>query len=965
MISIRKVCQNLLMISVLAGMFIFVNSCKQEKPVQPEWPKITHQTKPWARWWWMGSAVNNQDLSTVMEKYKNAGLGGLEVTPIYGVKGYEDQFIDYLSSDWMDRLEFTLKEGQQLDLGIDMANTTGWPFGGPWVRDKDASKNVKFKTFTLHQGEQLNEPVQYQQKGMVSAVRNRFEISEIKKPISDNKNLQKMALAQVRFPRSLPLISLMAYSSSGKTLNLTDRVDSNDKLNWTAPEGNWTLYAVFRGWHGKMVERAAPGGEGRVIDHFSKSSVQDYLEHFDQAFKGRDIRSLRAFFNDSYEVDDAAGQADWTPEFFDEFQKRRGYDLRQHLPALFGKAPEDQVSRVRTDYRETVSDLLLDNFTKTWDQWADGHNAKIRNQAHGSPANILDLYAASDIPETEGTDWFKIKFASSAAHVSGKPLTSSESATWLDEHFLGTLGEVKTALDRFLLNGVNHIFYHGTAYSPPDAQWPGWLFYAAVDFAPSNTFWDHFSALNHYVARVQSFLQKGQPDNDILLYFPIYDRWSKPGRGLLEHFDANARTYEGTDFLKSAQAFHNRGYTFDLISDRQIDDLRVDDDLIQAEGGNYQTIVIPEISYIPLKTMNKIIALADQGATVLIHNKLPVDVPGLANLENRQSSYKKLIGTLSFISDGDLKKARAGQGYIFIGNDWNNLMSETGIHRETMSDDHLQFVRRSYDRGHYYFICNKGEDKIDQWVPVKYSFDEAEIYNPNTDNFGEAAVRTTGDGQTEVYLQLEPGESSIVQTVEDGASLQGSDYPYYKKAGNSALLDNNWQVSFIKGGPALPDSLSVDELTSWTNFEETGVKKFSGTARYTYHLSKPEKKADAYSLDLGTVHESARVSLNGKVLGTLIQDPFTLTIPSDQLKDQNTLTIEVANLMANRIADLDRRNVDWKKFYNVNFPAHDRENVNKQGLFDASDWPPRDSGLMGPVTLTPVKAIQPGSKSED
>src|ERR671921_480042 len=61
--------------------------------------------------------------------------------------------------------------------------------------------------------------------------------------------------------------------------------------------------------------------------------------------------------------------------------------------------------------------------TKTRSDWAKTHKALIRNQAHGSPANILDLYAVTDIPEIEGEDLLRIKFASSAAHVTGKKLT--------------------------------------------------------------------------------------------------------------------------------------------------------------------------------------------------------------------------------------------------------------------------------------------------------------------------------------------------------------------------------------------------------------------------------------------------------------------------------------------------------------------------------------------------------------
>src|SRR5204863_8991840 len=104
--------------------------------------------------------------------------------------------------------------------------------------------------------------------------------------------------------------------------------------------------------------------------------------------------------------------------------------------------------------------------------------------------NLLDLYAASDIPETEifgplaGTDADPLvnKFASSAAHVAHRRFASAEAFTWLGEHFSGTLDDVKQAADRLFLAGISHLVYHGTAYSPPDAAWPGWEFYASMEF---------------------------------------------------------------------------------------------------------------------------------------------------------------------------------------------------------------------------------------------------------------------------------------------------------------------------------------------------------------------------------------------------------------------------------------------------------------------------------------------------
>ncbi len=101
------------------------------------------------------------------------------------------------------------------------------------------------------------------------------------------------------------------------------------------------------------------------------------------------------------------------------------------------------------------------------------------------------------------------------------------------------------------------------------------------------------------------------------------------------------------------------------------------------------------------------------------------------------------------------------------------------------------------------------------------------------------------------------------------------------------------------------------------------------------------------------------MSLNGQDLGTFISAPFRIAIRADQFESENTLAVEVSNLMGNRIADLDRRGVNYKKFYNVNFPPRRRENRGPDGYFSAAKWPLQDSGLIGPVTLTPLRALEP------
>ncbi|RRB02403.1 glycosyl hydrolase [Larkinella rosea] len=921
---------------------------------QPRWPAITQQAKPWTRWWWMGSAVNPKDLTGLLTQYQKAGLGGVEITPIYGVKGEEKNFIPFLSPKWMTMFDHTLKEASRLGMGVDLAQASGWPFGGPWVTPEDACKYVAYKTYSLKSGEKLNEAVTYIQQPIVRTVGEKIDLKQLVEPITKNPNLQLHAFDQVRFEKPLPLQALMAYSDKGQTLNVTAYVDAKGNLNWTAPDGKWTLYAVFQGWHGKMVERAGPGGEGDVIDHFSKTATQHYLRKFDQAFKGHDLKSLRAFFNDSYEVDDAQGESNWTPALFEEFKKRHGYDLRHQLAALFGKDSDEKNKRVLSDYRQTISELLLENYTKTWSEWAKGKGKIIRNQAHGSPANILDLYAITDIPEIEGTEILRIKFASSAAHVTGKKLASSESATWDNEHFLSKLSDIKKDMDRFLLGGVNHTFYHGTNYSPKDAAWPGWLFYAAVHFNPNNSFWTDFGKLNQYVARCQSFLQSGKPDNDVLLYLPIYDAYVRPGKVLLQHFDGIEHGFKGLPVEKHAETLWEKGYGFDFISDKQLLNVTSATGKLQTGGVAYQTVLVPNAEYMPAGTLNQMMRLAQNGATVAFVGKLPEGVPGMGNLENRQAAFKNLIEQLKFTNAGQgVKKAVVGKGAFLVAKDVEDLLTAAGVKREKLVDSNLQFVRRRHAKGQYYFIANWGEKTVDGWIPLQTTAKSVALYNPMTEKLGMANFRTTAGG-SEVYLQLMPGESCILETSETPVS--GPVYTYWKPAAKPQEIKGTWAVNFVDGGPQLPTKKEVAKLGSWTELEGEEVKNFSGTARYTLSFPKPEGTGTSWLLDLGKVAESARVQLNGKDLGTLIGPTYQLVIPNEQLKATNTLTVFVSNSMANRIAEMDREHLIWKKFYNINMSARLRENRGADGNFTAEKWKPRDSGLLGPVTLTPVVA---------
>ena len=937
--------------SILLILIFFLSTCSinQQKKFKAEWPPVNNETRPWTRWWWHGSAVTKEGLTTNLEEIKNAGFGGVEVTSIYGTKGYEKQDISFQSPQWMDVINFTLQEGQRLGLGIDLANASGWPFGGPWISADDACKGVRYKTYILKSGDKLNEKVEFVQKPLVRAVGHKADISEVKFPISSNTNLQKLALDQVRFKKKLPLQTLIGYNENGEYIDLTNNVKEDGTLDWTAHDGVWKLYAVFQSWHGKMVERASKGGEGNVIDHFSENAIKHYLEYFDKNANNIQLKGIRAFFNDSYEVDDSQGEADWTPLFFEEFERYRGYDLKNYLPALFGNDSEEMNDRVLCDYRETISDLLLDKFTKVWKQWSRKYNAVVRNQAHGSPANILDLYAASDIPETEGTSALRIKMATSSGHVSGKSLISAEAATWLNEHFLSTLSEAKKNFDRYFANGVNHLVYHGTTYSPVSLEWPGWMFYASVHFAPTNTWWDDLKTINSYVTNCQSFLQSSESDNDILLYFPIYDAWSDKGKSMLKHF--GTQNEELTKDL--GEMLLHYGYTFDYISDKQIQQLKVEEKKILSGNSEYKTIIIPNCDYIPLTTIEKVVSLVKDGAIIILQNDFPKDVPGLYDLNYRQEAYREIKNGIRFNSERDYESSQVGEGKLFKGNNLKTILDDIDVLPESLAKNGLWFNRVKREEGICYFISNWGDKDINQWIQIRSDGKEAVWFNPMNKQVGISEVKKLTEDLAEVYLELGVGETLILQWYPSAQDLEN--YKFYEKTNDVMNLDGEWEINFVKGGPTLPTSFTTKKLESWTEHSNE-LKWFSGTASYKSIFEKPGFEATAYMLDLGKVCESADVYLNGELLSTLIGPEFKLTIEGDKLHSTNNIEIHVTNLMANRIINMDKKGINYKIFYNINFAAHDRKDLDENGLFTAKNWKPLESGLIGPVKLIGLKS---------
>lgn len=824
------------------------------------WPAITREAKPWTRWWWLGSGVDETNLTRELTAIAAAGFGGVEITPIYGAKGAEERFLEFLSPEYVAALQFTCAEAERLGLGVDMATGTGWPFGGPQVGPDDAELKIAGKD------------------GAFAPQPTRFK-----------------------------------------------------------------------------VKRAAPGGAGFVVNPFSPAACRRYLEPFSAALKGLPRGALHGQFHDSFEY-----QANWSAEVPERFRELHGYDLLDHRDQLEGRGDPDAVARVKADYRTTLAALHME-YLKEWIEWCHAQGCEAREQAHGAPANLIDLYAAADVPETEvfGASPFPIpgyrreerqvgknlpqplvtRLASSAAHLAGRRRASSETFTWMREHFCESPSEMKPEIDQLFLAGINQIFYHGTAYSPADAAWPGWLFYASTQANPRNPLWREFAAVNAYIARCQSLLQAGEPDNDLLVYWPIHDLYHAP-QGWQRAFSMHGHdwlTHAATGQL--AQAILDQGLSFDFCSDALL-----------TEAARYRAVVVPPCRLMPSDTLARLLDHAAAGGRVIFVERLPEDVPGFGRLTERRAAFAAQLARLTWEEqDRGQRIARLGTGSVAVVADANGVAAQADGRPEPLAAAGIGLLRRKTTEGHLYFLANLGERPWVGWSRFATPVQSAVILDPLTGGSGVADIRFAASGP-QVWLELEPGESLLVRTFAE-RSAQGEPWASLRAAGEAVPLVGVWRVTAIEGGPELPPEFTASQLGSWTD-QGGEWERFAGTARYELDFDLPaEAGLDDWLLEIGDVREVARVAVNGISIETVWSIPFQTRLGAAAHPGRNRLAIEVTNLAANRIRDLERRGVAWKNFHEINFV-----NVHYKP-FDAADWAMTPSGLLGPVRLVPLRVV--------
>jgi hypothetical protein len=684
----------------------------------------------------------------------------------------------------------------------------------------------------------------------------------------------------------------------------------------------------------QMVKRAAVGAEGFVLDHYSRSALDIHLKAVGEPMlKALANTPPHAIFSDSLEV----YNSDWTSDFLAAFRSRRGYDLTPYLPALAGDIGDHTVAKaaaIRHDWGRTLTELFEERYLTPLRDWAHAHRTLLRSQSYGVPPASLSSNALVDLPEGEGADWRQFsttRWASSASHLYGRPVTSSETWTWLHSPaFRATPLDMKAEADRHFLQGVNQLVGHGWPYSPPLAGEPGWSFYAAAVFSEHNPWWIVMPDIAGYLQRVSFLLRQGRPSNDVAIYLPTDDAWASFTLG---NVSLN-QTFSKMLHPGLVPQVLDAGYNFDFI----------DDGAIARAGVNYPVLILPNVERIPFSTYQKLEEYARHGGNVIAVGRMPSLAPGFREAETETPRIQEISRNLF----------QGGSASAKLVADDSQLGA--ALHGAIAADATLPaevgFVHRKMDFADIYFLVNTSN----RGVHASAAF-RVEARTPASEWWDPFTGKTGAAGDSRVTLDLAPYESRVLVF-----SNQPAEHPAAPTRPAPAPVDisTGWTVTF----PGSEQPVVMEQLHSWT--EDPSRMYYSGVATYERTVAidpsvlsagsevylnvgegapvDPPRRSPANGMRAmleGPVREAAVVYVNGKMAGSIWRPPYEVPVGSLLRPGKNAFRMVVANLAINRLAKGPLP--DYKELnarYGEKFQPQDMQNL--QAL---------PSGLLGPVRL--------------
>lgn len=740
-------------------------------------------------------------------------------------------------------------------------------------------------------------------------------------------------------------------------LNLSKLLQPDGSLSWEAPAGNWVVARIGATVSGETTSAVGlfPSRPNWEANKLSAAAAKAFLSGFfdrlvdDPRAKPYLGTTLVGLHLDSWECSFHL----WSEAVRQAWQQSMPYDLEKWLPALLGftvDSPE-ATRRFLWDYSRLIANLSGDEFMRTIRDRA--HEVGLFLETEFSQRDRFKTFEYTDLPITEfspkGDDGRAgllkdgvqegAKMTSSAAHIYGLPVTSSEAflareKTIKPDHLSPVLGRrddgirkfdrdpyaLKSSADKVFAQGVNHLLFHLFLHQPFMDKKPGLTTVYGTNFGRDLIWWPMAGAWTDYLTRCQFLLQQGVPQADFLFCL---------SEDALPHTKVKALSSPPYGFTLAS------GYDFDFCTGQNVIKLCSvkDGEIVLPSGVSYELLVLGDLGgEITWPLLRKVADLVEQGATVLA---APASrSPSLADqVSGHDEKLRELAAALWGPVDGKGVKEHAyGKGRVLWGYTIPEALRHVGVAPAfTSSVPSVEFAHRRVGEDDIFFLTSQSDQAVTAQCRFRATGAAVEFWHPDTGRIEPArGLRTDAKG-TEMTIDFPPNGSLFV-VFRPGASSTAAEP--LALTGETREITGPWQVAFSSpfGETA---AHSFEKLTAWPDHADPFVKTFSGAATYRTEFEVTGAGGGGV-LDLGEVWNLARVTVNGTSFDPLWKPPYRVDISSALVEGQNRLEIEVRNTWVNRlIGDLNLPEAERKTWININ--PHQATS------------PLRPAGLLGPV----------------
>ena len=882
-------------------------------------------------WWWLNGNTNEAAITRDLEQMRAKGYGGALLVDANGSEQQGNRMVPagptFGSPRWRELYRHALKEAARLGLEISLNVESGWNLGGPAVKPEQAAKLLTFSRVEARGPGEIRQTLP-QPAATIGFYR---DIAVLAYPLRHGEAMPPRPIRQLALktaseefgmsaPDTLPLLEDLAPEPGEQDAQVADVIDVSARMTpdgafaWQAPAGVWEILRVGYMASGAKVSTSSGAWQGLAIDYLDPAEFASYwrdnIEPLMADAKPYLGKSLRYLETDSWEL----GGVNWTPKFREEFRARRGYDPLPWLPVAAGRILDsrDTSNRFLNDLRRTVADLVIDGHYRPFAAAAARYGLGIHPESggpHGAPLDALETLGVSAFPQMEfwarspthrvrDVERFFVKQGSSAAHTYGKTLVAAEGMTSIGPQWEESIWQnLKPTFDQAACEGLNRLVWHTFTSSPKEAGLPGQEYFAGTHLNPTVTWWNKAGPFLAYINRSQFLLQQGVPVSDVLIYY---------GDNI-----PNFVQYKGADPAKVLP-----GYDYDVIDEWALTHRASvkGGPIVLPEGTSYQVLVLPDRPGMSLEALRVVQKLVAGGATVL--GPKPEHTTGIGDDRALQS-----IAEATWPKVHTHQTARA-------------VLAARGVLPDFEGPPDTDYVHRRAGGMEIYFVRNGRPEALSSEFTLRVKGKAPELWHPDTGLIEEApSYQPTADGRTRLPLVLEPNGSVFVVFRLAGAGRTPAASP--PPAPAPVPVTGPWTVRFTPGWGA-PAQVTFDRLLSWSEHADSGIRYYSGTARYATSVDLPATRE--WTLDLGEVREIAEVWLNGRPLGILWKKPFAVKLAPAARAGSNELEIEVVNLWPNRLIG-DQQLPPEKRFTHTNITKFN----------DASPLMP--SGLLGPVVL--------------